>query len=88
MGRRPREPPAPPRVRAVLGAVPDDHIEVVRLTPAADDLARRYVADGILKANMLADAQHIAMATIANVEALGQLALQARREPVAHPRLP
>ena len=62
--------PAPVAVREVLAAVPDGSIEVVRLTPAADALARRYVAEGILKANMLADAQHIAMATIANVDAL------------------
>ena len=62
--------PAPVAVREVLAAVPEGSIEVVRLTPAADALARRYVAEGILKANMLADAQHIAMATIANVDAL------------------
>jgi len=62
--------PAPPAVREVLAMVPDGHIEVVRLTPAADELARRYLVEGILKANMLADAQHIAMATIANVDAL------------------
>ncbi len=43
---------------------------MVRLTPAADELARRYLTEGILKANMLADAQHIAMATVANVDAL------------------
>lgn len=62
--------PAPLAVREVLATVPESSIEVVRLTPAADDLARRYLAEGILKANMLADAQHIAMATIANVAAL------------------
>jgi hypothetical protein len=62
--------PAPPAVRQVLVAVPDSHIEVVILTSAADELARRYLAEGILKANMLADAQHIAMATIANVDVL------------------
>jgi hypothetical protein len=61
---------APAPVRAVLGVVPDAHIEVVRLTPEADELARRYLAEGILPANMLADAQHIAMATIAEVDAL------------------
>lgn len=32
--------------------------------------ARRYVAEGILSPNMLADAQHIAMATVARVDAL------------------
>jgi hypothetical protein len=57
-------------VRDVVAAVPDGHMEVVRLTPAADQLARSHLAEGILKANMLADAQHIAMATIANVDAL------------------
>jgi hypothetical protein len=57
-------------VREVLVAVPDGHIEIVRLTTEADRLARRYVAEGILQANMLADAQHIAMATVANVDAL------------------
>ena len=62
--------PAPLGVREVLASVPAANIEVVRLTPAAAELARRYVAEGILKANMLADAQHIAMATIANVDAL------------------
>ena len=62
--------PAPLAVRRVLASVPAGHIEVVRLTPGAADLARRYLAEGILKANMLADAQHIAMATVANVDAL------------------
>lgn len=61
---------APERVRAVVGTVPDANIEVVRLTPAAGELARRYLAEGILPANMLADAQHIAMATISQVDAL------------------
>ena len=62
--------PAPLAVRDVLAMVPEGSIEVVRLTPAADELARLYVAEGILKANMLADAQHIAMATVANVDVL------------------
>ena len=61
---------APIAVRDVLAKVPAAHIELVQLTTAADELARRYVAEGILKANMLADAQHIAMATVANVHAL------------------
>jgi predicted nucleic acid-binding protein len=61
---------APESVRAVLATVPDSHIEVVQLTPAAGELARRYLAEGILPANMLADAQHVAMATIAQVDAL------------------
>jgi hypothetical protein len=62
--------PAPLAVRAVLASVPEGSIEVVRLTPAAGELARRYLAEGILQVNMLADAQHIAMATVADVDAL------------------
>jgi predicted nucleic acid-binding protein len=62
--------PAPLTVREVLARVPEGNIEVIQLTPAAAELAHRYLADGILKANMLADAQHVAMATIANVDAL------------------
>jgi hypothetical protein len=62
--------PAPAAVREVLANVPTAHIELVQLTLEADELARRYLAEGILKANMLADAQHIAMATIAIVTAL------------------
>ena len=62
--------PAPLAVRSVLAAIPESHIEVLQLSPAAAELAQRYLAEGILKANMLADAQHIAMATLANVHAL------------------
>ena len=39
--------PAPLAVREVLATVPDSSIEVVRLSPAADELARRYLAEGI-----------------------------------------
>ena len=62
--------PAPPGVRDVLAEVPEAHIEAVRLTGKADELARRYLAEGILPANMVADAQHIAVASIANVDVL------------------
>jgi hypothetical protein len=61
---------APAPIRAVLTTVPDTNVEVVPLTAAADELARRYIAEGILPAKMLADAHHIAMATIAQVDAL------------------
>jgi hypothetical protein len=62
--------PAPLAVREVVARVPESSIEVVQLTPAADELARQYVAEGLLPANMLADAQHIAMASVASVDAL------------------
>ena len=62
--------PAPRAVRDVLVEIPEGHIEAVRLTPNADELARHYLAEGILPANMFADAQHIALATLANVDVL------------------
>ena len=61
---------APLAVRDVLVGIPEAHIEAVRLTPEADELARCYLAEGILTANMFADAQHIAMATVAKVDVL------------------
>ena len=61
---------APPAVREVLGAVPDRHIEFLRLTPPAAELAQRYLAEGVLGAGMLADAEHIAMASVAHVDVL------------------
>ena len=62
--------PAPQAVRDVLTEIPASSIEAIRLTPDADTLARRYLAEGILKPNMLADAQHIAMASVAAVDSL------------------
>src|SRR3954452_3214225 len=47
---------APAPIRAVLATVPDTNVEVVPLTAAADELARRYIAEGILPTKMLADA--------------------------------
>ena len=48
---------APPAVRDVLRAVPDRHIEFLRLTPPAAELAQRYLAEGVLGPGMLADAE-------------------------------
>ena len=61
---------APAAVRDVVAAVPTAHTEIVRLSPEAEALARLYLSEGILTVNMFADAQHIAMATIARVDVL------------------
>jgi hypothetical protein len=61
---------APAAVREVLRAVPDGHIEFLRLTPPAAELAQRYLAEPVLGPGMLADAEHIAMASIARVDVL------------------
>ena len=44
--------PAPQAVRDALAEIPEVHIEAIRLTPKADELARRYLAEGILNAKL------------------------------------
>ena len=61
---------APSAVREVLRVVPADHIEFLRLTQPAAELAQRYLAEGVPGPGMLADAEHIAMASVACVDVL------------------
>jgi hypothetical protein len=61
---------APGSVRRRLAAVPEAHIETLQLNAEATDLADAYIAAGVLTAKMRADAQHIAIATVARVDVL------------------
>ena len=61
---------APEAVREVVAAVPAAHVKIIRLSSEAEALARQYLSAGILTFNMFADAQHIAMATVARVDVL------------------
>lgn len=61
---------APSAVRAHLARIPEEHIEALQLNAEARDLAYEYIAAGVLTPNMLADAQHIALATVARVHVL------------------
>jgi hypothetical protein len=61
---------APPEVRERLASVPEAHIETLRLDAQAKALAEAYVASGVLPNRMLADAQHIAIATVGRVDVL------------------
>jgi hypothetical protein len=61
---------APAEVRRRLSAVPEAHIEMLQLDAEAKELAEAYVAAGVLKAKMRADAQHIAIATAGRVDVL------------------
>lgn len=61
---------APEAVRAHLAEVPEVHIEPLRLDASARALAEAYVAEGVIGESMRADAQHIAMATLARVDVL------------------
>ena len=61
---------APAAVRRRLASVPEGHIETLQLGVEAGDLAEAYLSAGVLPARMRADAQHIAIATVARVDVL------------------
>ena len=61
---------APARVRKILGVVPSQHTEVIDLSEEAEVLAAKYIERGVLSSKMLADALHIAAATLAGVDVL------------------
>jgi hypothetical protein len=63
-----REAPEP--VRTVLNEVPERWIERLGMSADAERLAGLYLAAGVLPRRMKADAEHIAVATVAEVDVL------------------
>jgi hypothetical protein len=61
---------APAEVRGRVASVPEAHIEMLQLDGEAKELAEAYVDAGVLPSAMRADAQHIAIATVARVDVL------------------
>lgn len=61
---------APAAVRRVLDDVPDHAFELIKVTAEVERLARQYIERGVIRPQDLADARHIAAATIHNVDAL------------------
>ncbi len=61
---------APPAVRAVLNQVPEVHREYIEMTGAARVLSNSYIEAGAIGPAHRADAQHIAVATVNQVEVL------------------
>ncbi len=61
---------APDGVQAVLRDIPPANVEYVTLNDEATRLAEEYVRQGALSPRMIADAQHIAVATVARVDVL------------------
>jgi predicted nucleic acid-binding protein len=59
---------APPEVRKILETIPKDNLEHVEMTEEASVLANRYISEGVLGKDKLADAQHIAIATVNKVD--------------------
>jgi predicted nucleic acid-binding protein len=61
---------APKDVRRRLENVPADHQIQVRLSAEAQELADAYMARGVVGPGSLADALHVAMATVGGVDVL------------------
>ena len=61
---------APLAVREVLRSIGTEDLEVIAITEEVGELADRYIESGAVGAAMRADAQHIAAATLADVDVL------------------
>lgn len=61
---------APESVRKALLSLPDANVENVFLTEEAETLAQNYINEGVVSAKHIADAQHIAIATVERVDIL------------------
>ena len=61
---------APPAVQSVLADVPVGFVERWAVTEAAESLAERYLQEGVIPARIRFDAQHIAVAAVAEVDVL------------------
>ena len=61
---------APPRVRNILTQVPAGNTRYVELTVEAEQLANNYLSEGVVSMKSLADAEHIAIATINHADVL------------------
>ncbi len=61
---------APENVESVLSSLPETGVEDVFLSEEAESLALEYVNDGVVGSSHMADAQHIAIATVEKVDVL------------------
>ena len=61
---------SPRLVQDRLATIPESNIEILPLDAEAGELAEAYVSADVISANMRADAQHIAIATVARVDVL------------------
>lgn len=53
-----------------VARVPETNIETLSISTEAEELAAAYIADGVVGERMLADALHIALASVARVDVL------------------
>ena len=53
-----------------MARVPDAHIELVAISPEAEELAAAYIKGGVVAGSMRADALHIALAVVVRADVL------------------
>jgi len=61
---------APENVKKRLSSIPEGNVENILLTEEAEVLAQNYVDDGVVSIKHIADAQHIAIASVERVDVL------------------
>jgi len=61
---------APANVSKVIEDLPRECFDLVHQNPESEELAEEYIRQGVVSRRMLADAQHIAVATVARVDVL------------------
>lgn len=61
---------APEEVRDKLKEIPENNIEYVALTKESEELAKSYLEGEVISSDYLLDAEHIAIATVENVDIL------------------
>ena len=61
---------APPAVRKVVEDLPRSCLEFIRQDSESEALADEYIRQAVVSRRMLADAQHIAVATVGRVDVL------------------
>ena len=61
---------APPHVREFYRTIPGSQIERIASTDESNNLASRYIAEGIVTENSLNDSRHVALASVARVDVL------------------
>jgi predicted nucleic acid-binding protein len=61
---------APPKVRNVIDGLPRACLELVHQDAESETLAEEYLRQAVVSRRMLADAQHIAVATVTRVDVL------------------
>ncbi len=59
---------APDNVKNILSTLSDSSLENVFLTEEAENLAKSYLESGVVSSKHLADAQHIAIASVERVD--------------------